>query len=67
IAGPPAPTLPELAQLGVARVTFASGLMRTALGHLQHIARELLEDGTYTNMSEHILSGRDFRSLFESR
>ena len=67
IAGPPTSTLSELAQLGVARVTFASGLMRATLGHLQHIARELLANGTYTNMSEHMLSGRDFRSLFESR
>ncbi|MGH2497539.1 MAG: isocitrate lyase/PEP mutase family protein [Ktedonobacteraceae bacterium] len=67
IAGPPAPALTELAQLGVARVTFASGLMRATLGHLQHIARELLANGTYTNMGEHLLSGRDFRSLFEAR
>ena len=64
IAGPPAPTLPELAQLRVARVTFASGLMRATLGHLHHIARELRAHGTYTSMSEHMFDSKDFRSLF---
>lgn len=66
VAGPPAPTLPELAQLGVARVTFASGLMRATLGHLRHIARELLANGTYNSMGENMLSGMEFRSLFEA-
>ena len=67
IAGPPAPTIPELAQLGVGRVTFASGLMRATLGHLRRIAQELLMGGTYTSMGENMLSGLEFRSLFESR
>jgi 2-methylisocitrate lyase-like PEP mutase family enzyme len=67
VAGPPAPTLPELAQLGVARVTFASGLMRATLGYLRHIAHELLANGTYNSMGENMLSGMDFRSLFEAR
>ena len=65
VAGPPAPTLPELARLGVARVTFASGLMRATLGYLRHIASELLANGTYTNMNENMLSGKEFRSLFD--
>lgn len=67
IAGPPAPTLPELAQLRVARVTFASGLMRATLGHLRHMARELRAHGTYTSMDEHMLDGKDFRTLFEPK
>jgi len=67
VAGPPAPTLPELARLGVARVTFASSLMRATLGHLHHIARELLANGTYTSMGETMLSSNEFRSLFELR
>jgi len=64
LGGPPAPTLPELAQLGVARVSLAGGLMRSVLGHLRAIAQELLEHGTYTSMKTEALSGSEFRSLF---
>lgn len=64
LGGPPAPTLPELAQLGVARVSLAGGLMRSALGHVRTIARELLEHGTYASMNTEALSGSEFRSLF---
>ncbi len=65
LAGPTTPSIPELAQLGVARVTFGSGQMRAALGRLRRIARELLERGTYTSMAEEMISGTEFRSLFE--
>ncbi len=64
LGGPPALTLPELAQLGVARVSLAGGLMRSALGHVRTIARELLEHGTYASMNTEALSGPEFRSLF---
>jgi 2-methylisocitrate lyase-like PEP mutase family enzyme len=64
LGGPPAPTLPELARLGVARVSLASGLMRSVLGHLRAIAQELLEHGTYASMKTEALSGSEFRSLF---
>ena len=64
LGGPPAPTLPELARLGVARVSLASGLMRSVLGHLRAIAQELLEHGTYASMKNEALSGSEFRSLF---
>jgi 2-methylisocitrate lyase-like PEP mutase family enzyme len=64
LGGPPMPTLPELAQLGVARVSLASGLMRSALGHVQIIARELLEYGTYTRMNREALSSSAFGALF---
>ncbi len=64
MGGPPGPTLPELAQLGVARVSLAGGLMRAALGHLRAIARELREQGTYTLMSAEALSGAEFSALF---
>lgn len=64
LGGPAAPTLPELAKLGVARVSLAGGLMRSALGHLHTIAQELLTSGTYTQMEAAALSGADFRSLF---
>jgi 2-methylisocitrate lyase-like PEP mutase family enzyme len=64
LGGPPEPTLPELAQLGVARVSLAGGLMRSVLGHLRTIAQELLEHGTYAKMSTEALSGSEFSSLF---
>src|SRR5437660_623016 len=41
LGGPPEPTLADLAQLGVARVSLAGGLMRSALGHLLTIAHEI--------------------------
>ena len=64
LGGSPEITLPELAQLGVARVSLAGGPMRSILGHLRTIARELLEHGTYTSMNAEALSGSEFRSLF---
>jgi 2-methylisocitrate lyase-like PEP mutase family enzyme len=60
----PGPPLPELAQLGVARVSLAGNLMRSALGHLRAIVQELRESGTYTRMNAEALSGSEFRSLF---
>ena len=64
LAGPTTPAIAELAQLGVARVSFGSGLMRAVLGRLRHIAHELLEQGTYTSMAEEMISGAELRSLF---
>lgn len=64
MGGPPAPSLLELAQLGVARVSLAGGLLRATLGHLQTIARELLIHGTYTSLSAETLSSADLRTLF---
>jgi 2-methylisocitrate lyase-like PEP mutase family enzyme len=64
LGGPPGPPLLELAQLGVARVSLAGGLMRSVLGHLRAIAQELFESGTYTKMNAETLPGSEFRSLF---
>ena len=64
LGGPPEPALPELAQLGVARVSLAGGLMRSMLGHLRAIAQELLESGTYVRMNTEALSSSEFGSLF---
>ena len=64
LGGPPGPPLPDLAQLGVARVSLAGNLMRSVLGHLRAIAQELHESGTYTRMNAEALSGAEFRTLF---
>ncbi|MFL5624115.1 MAG: isocitrate lyase/phosphoenolpyruvate mutase family protein [Ktedonobacteraceae bacterium] len=65
LAGSATPSLPELAQMRVARVSFGSGPMRATLAHLQHIVHEWIEYGTYTDMKERTISGAQLRSLFE--
>jgi 2-methylisocitrate lyase-like PEP mutase family enzyme len=63
LAGSTTPSIAELARLGVARVSFGSGMMRATLAHLRHIARELLEQSTYASMIDDTLSGAEFRDL----
>lgn len=50
LAGVGTPSIPELAALGVARVSVGSGAMRATLGLLRRIAEELKSAGTYTDM-----------------
>ncbi|HEY0753529.1 MAG TPA: isocitrate lyase/phosphoenolpyruvate mutase family protein [Ktedonobacteraceae bacterium] len=64
LGGPATLTLPELAQLGVARVSLAGGLMRSALGHIRAVARELLEHGTYASLRAESLSSPELGALF---
>lgn len=45
-----APTIRELEQMGVARASAGSGVMRASLGYARRVARELLETGTYNSM-----------------
>lgn len=47
LAGPGSPSIPELEQLGVARVSLGSGPMRATLGLLRRMAEELHSSGTY--------------------
>jgi 2-methylisocitrate lyase-like PEP mutase family enzyme len=47
LAGPGSPSIPELAKLGVARVSVGSGPIRATLGLLRRIADELKATGTY--------------------
>jgi 2-methylisocitrate lyase-like PEP mutase family enzyme len=58
------PTIPALAELGVARVSLAGGLMRAALGHLRQIAQELLASGVSASLMRDALSSADFQHLF---
>ncbi len=44
---PGSPSIPELAKLGVARVSVGSGPMRATLGLLRRVAEELRASGTY--------------------
>jgi len=50
LAVPGTPSIPELAKLGVARVSVGSGPMRATLGLLRRVAEELKTSGTYTAM-----------------
>jgi 2-methylisocitrate lyase-like PEP mutase family enzyme len=47
LAGPGSPRIPELEELGVARVSLGSGPMRATLGFLRRLAEELKTAGTY--------------------
>src|SRR5882724_3025203 len=50
LAGPGAPSVPELQQLGVARVSLGSSAMRAILGLLGRISDELKTTGTYRSL-----------------
>jgi 2-methylisocitrate lyase-like PEP mutase family enzyme len=51
LAGPGSPTINELEQLGVARVSLGSSTMRATLGVLKRAAEELLTKGTYSSLA----------------
>ncbi|HWW18819.1 MAG TPA: isocitrate lyase/phosphoenolpyruvate mutase family protein, partial [Candidatus Saccharimonadales bacterium] len=52
LATPGAPPIPELEKLGVRRVSIGSGVMRSTLGLVRRIGKELLEQGTYGSVFE---------------
>ncbi len=58
------PPVAELERLGVRRVSVGSGPMRAAMGLMQRIAKELLEQGTYSAMTEGAMSSSDANRLF---
>jgi len=49
---PGCPPIPELEQIGVARASIGSGVMRSTLGLVRRIGKELLETGTYSTTFE---------------
>lgn len=50
LAGVGTPSIPELAKLGVARMSVGSGPVRATLGLLRRVAEELKTSGTYSAM-----------------
>ena len=66
IAGPRSPSVPELQELGVARVSFGSMFLYAAVGGVKRLAEELLGPGTMTSL-EGGLSRGELRALIESR
>ncbi len=67
IAGPHLPTLPELEELGVARVSFGPRAQRACLALLRRIAREWKGAGTYNLMSADALTYAEVNGMFEGR
>ena len=59
MAGPGAPPVPELAALGVARVSVGSGIAQAAHALVHRAARELLGAGTYGELA----AGLDYGKL----
>jgi 2-methylisocitrate lyase-like PEP mutase family enzyme len=52
MAGPGAPTIAELEQLGVTRVTFGTGLMRMTLPLIRQMAQELRTSGICDSLAQ---------------
>jgi len=61
---PNAPTLKELAALGVRRVTFGSAPMRATLGLVRRMAREWKERGTYGTLEAYGIPFAERQQLF---
>lgn len=62
---PGCPTIPELEQLGVRRVSEGSGPMRASMGLARRIAKELLSTGTYKSFHEGSVPYPEANKLFE--
>jgi 2-methylisocitrate lyase-like PEP mutase family enzyme len=52
LAGPQSPSVSELQDLGVARVSYGSAFLKAAIGATERLAREILEKGTVNALKE---------------
>ena len=64
LAGPGVPSIPELAKLGVKRVSYGSGPHRAAMGLLRRIADEARASGTYNALIEGAVPYAEMNGLF---
>lgn len=64
IAGATTPSIPELQEMGVARVSLGPRPMRAALSQLRKIAKELMATGTYQLMSESSITYSEVNQWF---
>jgi 2-methylisocitrate lyase-like PEP mutase family enzyme len=55
LAGPGAPSVGELARVGVRRISLGSSPYRAALGLLRAIGQELIGTGTYDQLSRFVI------------
>ncbi len=65
VAGDRMPSVPELEEIGVARITFGPRPMRATLALIRKMAREWVEAGTYTTMTADTLSYAEVNAMFE--
>jgi 2-methylisocitrate lyase-like PEP mutase family enzyme len=65
LAGANLPPIPRLRELGVARVSVGSGIMRATLGLTRRIAQELKQSGTYNALLEGTMPFAEANALFE--
>jgi 2-methylisocitrate lyase-like PEP mutase family enzyme len=64
LAGPGVPSIPELAKLGVKRVSYGSGPHRAAMGLLRRMADEARTSGTYQALTEGAVPYEEINGLF---
>lgn len=65
LAGPGTPAVDELQAIGVARLSVGSTALRSALGHVRKLAKELRESGTYGALLADAVSYAEMNKLFE--
>ena len=65
ISVPVVPTIPELQELGVARVSVGSGPLRAGLAAINAIAHEALNDGSYERM-KNLLSAPNAEAAYQA-
>lgn len=64
LANPQLPTIEELKNLGIARVSLGSGPIRATLGLLEEMSHELLKYGTYQSLTGKAISYPTLQALF---
>ncbi|HEY4950813.1 MAG TPA: isocitrate lyase/phosphoenolpyruvate mutase family protein [Candidatus Acidoferrales bacterium] len=65
LVGAKSPAIPRLRELGVARISVGSGIMRATLGLTRRIAQELKQSGAYTALLEGAIPFVEANALFE--
>lgn len=65
LAGPQAPSLSALQDLGVARVSYGTAFARAAAGAIHRLAKEILESGTIKSLSE-AMAGPEMAQMMRS-
>lgn len=65
MAGPNAPSIAELEEIGVARVTFGTALMRAVLPLVRRMAQELFQSGASAALAQTEFTHAEVNHLFE--